>query len=143
MPYIYWLILGIVLIIGEILTMDFSLTCFGIAALVAALLSWLGLNIYWQLTAAAITIFVLLFTLRPFMLKYLNKNGKDFKSNIEALIGKKAEVFNVQNEDKTKALVKIDADQWPVISNKPLVVGDKVKVESIDGATLIVKKEEK
>ena len=49
MPAHYWLILGIALLIGEIFTVDFSLSCFGLAAMIAAAASWAGLNLYWQI----------------------------------------------------------------------------------------------
>jgi len=135
----YWLILGLVLLIGEVFTLDFSLSCFGISCFVAALFSALGLNIYWQLAAASLTILALLFTLRPFALKYLIK-AKDFKDNIAALIGTTA---TVTEADGVKGMVKIDADHWAISADKPLAAGDIVKINKVDGITLLVTKEEK
>lgn len=136
----YWVIIGLLLLIGEIFTLDFSLSCFGIACLVAAVFSALGLGIYWQLLAVAVSIFLLLFTLRPLALKYLNK-AKDFKSNIDALIGKTTVILSVEEENNKRGKTKIDADEWSVESDAPLKTGDSVKINKIDGTTLLVTKE--
>ena len=138
----YWVILGIVLLIGEIFTMDFSLTCFAIACFVAAVLSWIGLGTYWQLAAVAATIFILLFTLRPLVLKYLNKKGEGFKSNMEALIGKELTVSQT-NGQTGKYYAKNDGDLWELFCEEKLSQGDKVKVYKVDGIKLFVKKENK
>ena len=81
MPAHDWFILGLILLIGEVFTTDFSLSCIGIACFVSALCSWLGLNVYWQLAIGAITIYILFFTLRPFMLKYMYRKGEKFKGH--------------------------------------------------------------
>ena len=140
MPAHYWLILGIVLLIGEIFTMDFSLTCFAIASMAAALLSWLGLGIYWQLAAVTVAIFILFFTLRPIVLKYLNQKGRHFKSNMEALIGKKLTVSQT-NTQTGKYYAKNDGDLWELTCEDKLEQGDKVTVFKVDGIKLFVKKE--
>jgi len=138
----YWLILGLLLLIGEVFTLDFSLSCFGIACFAAAGISAAGLNAYWQLITVAIFIFALLFTLRPFALKYLiKKNG--FRDNINALIGKTATVFEIDSANNKKGWVKIDADHWAVEADKQLAAGNSVKINKIDGTTLIVSKEDK
>lgn len=140
MPAHYWLILGLILLIGEVFTTDFSLSCIGIACFVSALCSWLGLNIYWQLGIGAIAIYVLFFTLRPFMLKYMYKKGEKFKSNIEALAGELLTVSEADNKAK-KYFAKKDGDIWEVICDSELVKGDRVKVLKNEGIKLIVKKE--
>ena len=138
----YWLVLGVLLLIGEVFTMDFSLTCFGLACFVAALLSWLGLGLYWQCGVGAVVIFALLFALRPLFLKYLNKGGEHVKTNMDALLGKKGLVFEVKEEDTKKATMKIDGDLWNIHCDAALKKGDKVVVQKVEGVTLLVKKEE-
>lgn len=138
----YWLVLGVLLLIGEVFTMDFSLTCFGLACFVAALLSWLGLGLYWQLGIGAVVIFTLLFTLRPIFLKYLHKGEHHVKTNVDALAGKKAKVFEVSAEDNKKGTVKIDGDLWNIHCNTSLKKGDDIVVEKVEGVTLSVKREE-
>jgi membrane protein implicated in regulation of membrane protease activity len=86
-------------------------------------------------------IFVLLFTLRPLALKYLN-SAKDFKANVDALIGAEATVAEVDPANPQKGMVKIDADHWTINSATPLKTGESVKIEKIDGTTLIVSRQE-
>lgn len=138
MSYTIWLILGFVCIIGEIFTMDFTLTCIGISAFVAGLFSYLGIATTWQLVAMGITMLILYFTLRPFALKYLYKNKKPVPSGIDALIGKTFQVIETKDD---KAYIKSDADTWEVKADEPLKKGDNVEVKSVQGITLnVVKK---
>lgn len=142
MPAHYWVILGLILMIGEVFTTDFSLSCIGIACLVSALCSWIGLNIYWQIAIGAVTIFVLFFTLRPFMLKYMYRKGEKFKSNMDALGGEELIIADADLKAK-KFYVRKDGDIWEVVCDSELAKGDKVKVLRSEGIKLIVKKESK
>jgi len=138
----YWFILGVILLIGEIFTNDFSLACFGIACFISGISSSLGLNVYWQLGIGATAIFVLLFAIRPIFLKYLNKGAEHVKTNVDAIIGRKAKIFEVKPEDAKKGTVKIDGDLWNVHCDEPLKQGDAVVVMKLEGVTLTVKKGE-
>lgn len=142
MPAHYWLIAGIVLMIGEVFTLDFSLSCIGLAAMLAAAASWFGLNLYWQLGIFAAALFALFFTLRPFAIKFMYKKGKDFKSNIDALAGEELTISEV-NTEENKYYAKKDGDIWEVVCEDKLELNDKVKVLKMDGIKLIVKKESK
>ena len=137
MAYTTWLIFGFICLIGEIFTVDFSLSCIGLSAFVAGLFSYLGLSTTWQLVAMGVSILILFATLRPFALKYLYKNKQPVASGVDALIGK---TFKVTEVKEDKAYIKSDGDIWEVKANEPLKVGDSVEVKKIDGITLIVVK---
>ena len=88
--WIFWTVLGAVLIIAEIFTTGFVLLWFGIGALAAAFAAFIGVNsitaqflifaiISIALTAASRTIFVNYFS--------REKAGGDLKSGVEALPG--------------------------------------------------------
>jgi len=140
MSYVTWAVLGILLLIGEIFTMDFSLSCVGLGLLVAALMAYLGFGIHVQLIALCVVWLILFFTLRPFILKHLARK-QEYKSNMEALVGTKHD-FYALSEDKKHAKIKIDGDVWEAESATPLVEKKQVKVVKVEGATLIVKQEE-
>ncbi len=140
MPYSIWLIIGILLLIGEIFTLDFSLSCIGLAFITAGLISWLGLNIYWQLLTVCVVLLTLFFTLRPFILKHITRK-KEYKSNMDALVGTKHDFYALK-EDKKHALINIDGDVWEAQSAAPLKEGKTVEVVKVEGATLLVKQEE-
>ena len=137
MAYTTWLIFGFICLIGEIFTVDFSLSCIGLSAFVAGLFSYLGLSTTWQLVAMGVSILILFATLRPFALKYLYKNKQPVASGVDALIGK---TFKVTEVKEDKAYIKSDGDIWEVKANEPLKEGDSVEVKKIDGITLIVVK---
>lgn len=139
----YWLILGILLLIGETFTLDFSLSAFGIACLATAGVAYGGFNIYWQLGVLSTLIFIIFFGIRPFILRTLNKNAKAFKSNIDALPGMLITVQEVNPSDDKKGLAKIDADSWTLYAAHPLNKDEKVRVLRVEGTTLIVEKESK
>ena len=141
MSYAIWVVVGIAFLIGEIFTLDFSLSCIGFACLTAGLVSWLGLSIYWQLTTVSVVLIVLFFTLRPFVLKHLTRKN-EYKSNIDALVGTQHNFYALK-EDKKHALIKIDGDVWEAESAAPLIDGKTVKVIKVEGSTLIIKQEEK
>ena len=141
MSYVIWLVIGILLLIGEIFTLDFSLSCIGLAFMSAGLVSWLGLSVYWQLVTVCVVLVILFFTLRPFVLKHLARK-QEYKSNMDALIGTKHD-FYALSEDKKHAKIKIDGDVWEAQSATPLIKEKQVKVVKIEGATLIVEQEEK
>ena len=137
MAYTTWLILGFLCLIGEIFTVDFSLSCIGLSAFVAGLFSYLGLSMTWQLAAMGISMLLLFGTLRPFALKYLYKNKQPVPSGVDALIGKTFKIINVKGD---KAYVKSDGDIWEVKASDALKEGDSVEVKKVDGITLIVNK---
>lgn len=137
MTYTIWLILGIICLIGEIFTTDFTLSCVGLSAFVAALCSYIGANNYIQFAAMGISMFILFFTLRPFALKYLYKNKQPVSSAVDSLIGKTFKITEVKGD---KAYIKSDADIWEVKANEPLKKGDSVEVKAVKGITLIVDK---
>jgi len=140
MSYAIWLVIGVLLLICEIFTLDFSLSCIGLAFMSAGLVSWLGLSIYWQLITVSVILVILFFTLRPFILKHLTRK-QEYKSNAEALAGTKHNFYALK-EDKKHALIKIDGDVWEAESATALVDGKPVKVVKVEGTTLIVKQEE-
>jgi len=140
MSYVTWVVIGILLIIGEIFTMDFSLSCVGLGFLVAALMSYLGFGIHVQLIALCVVWLTLFFTLRPFILKHLARK-QEYKSNIDALVGTKHD-FYALSEDKKHAKIKIDGDVWEAESAAPLIEKKQVKVVKVEGTTLIIKQED-
>lgn len=138
MAYTTWLIFGFICLIGEIFTVDFSLSCIGLSAFVAGLFSYLGLSTTWQLVAMGLSILILFATLRPFALKYLYKNKQPVASGIDALIGKTFKIIEIKGD---KAYIKSDADIWEVKAKEPLKTDDLVEVKSVEGITLnVIKK---
>jgi len=60
-------------------------------------------------------------------------------TGVQHLLGATAEVERVTNQ---QPLVRLDGELWQVQTAEPLVAGDQVLVEAIDGITLVVRKRE-
>ena len=88
--YLIWLIIAFALVIFEICSATFGAICFAIGAGFSALVAGLGLDLTWQIIVFAVVSLLTFIFLRPFMLKFLDRNAKDVKTNADALLGRKA-----------------------------------------------------
>jgi membrane protein implicated in regulation of membrane protease activity len=143
MPIMFWIWLGItiVAVIVELGTQDLSSIWFAGGGIVAMLMSispkvpwWASLIVFLGLSLA------LLLSLRKITKKYLNKNSEG-NTNLELLVGKEVHVTQPGNYDSL-ATVKVNGLNWGAKTEKgeELVVGDLVKVLSVQGNKLIVEK---
>ncbi len=138
MAYYMYLIFAVGCFIGELFTMDFSLTCFGIGLLGAAFGAWLGLGIGSQ-SVLFVCISILSFiSVRPLAKKWLYMHTKHVKTNVDALIGRTVTVLAAPDEQDHIGRVQTDGDNWRAYFNTPAQVGDKVRVEKMNGNTLFV-----
>src|SRR5881398_2398359 len=144
--WIFWTVLGAILIIAEIFTTGFVLLWFGIGALAAALAAFIGVSsitaqflifaiVSIGLTAASRTIFVNYFS--------REKAGGDLKSGVEALPGKIGTVVSSSHGAMHEGAVKVFGSTWtayPAEGEEPLEAGDRVEVERIQGASIYVRR---
>lgn len=144
--WIFWAILGAILIIAEIFTTGFVLLWFGIGALAAALAGLVGIDsiplqflifatVSIGLTAASRTIFVNYFS--------REKSGGDLKSGADSLPGKIGTVVSSSRGALNEGAVKVFGSTWtayPVEGEEPLEAGDRVEVERIQGASIYVRR---
>src|SRR6266513_5972129 len=144
--WIFWTLLGAILIVAEIFTTGFVLLWFGIGALAAALAGLLGVNsiiaqflifaiVSIGLTAASRTIFVNYFS--------REKSGGDLKSGVAALPGKVGTVVSSSRGAMHEGAVKVFGSTWtayPADGEEPLEAGDRVVVERIQGASIYVRR---
>ena len=144
--WIFWTILGAILIIAEIFTTGFVLLWFGIGALAAAFAALIGVNsisaqflifaiVSTALTAASRTIFVNYFS--------REKSGQSLKSGVDALPGKIGTVVSSSRGALQEGAVKVFGSTWtayPAPGEPPLEAGERVCVDSIEGASIYVKR---
>lgn len=144
--WIFWAVLGAILVIAEIFTTGFVLLWFGIGALAAGLAGLLGVHsiivqflifavVSIGLTAASRTIFVNYFS--------REKTGGDLKSGVEALPGKIGTVVSSSRGALHEGAVKVYGSTWtayPEEGEEPLEAGDRVEVIRIQGASIYVKR---
>ena len=137
-PALLWLIAGVLLIVGEVLSGDFVLVMLGAAALGAAGASALGVPLGLDAVVFAALSFGLLFLARP-ALKRKMRSTMELKTNTEALIGRHARVESTV--DAHGGRVSIDGDVWSAKAfdeTQVMEAGSTVTVMDISGATAVV-----
>lgn len=144
--WILWSILGAILIVAEIFTTGFVLLWFGIGALAAALASFIGIDsiviqflifasISIALTAASRTIFINYFS--------REKTGESLRSGVDSLPGKIGTVVSSSKGALQEGAVKVFGSTWtayPAPGELPLEAGERVCVESVEGASIYVRR---
>lgn len=138
MVYYIYLILAVLCFIGEVFTMDFSLTCFGLGLLGASLTSWLGFGLGWQVIVFVAVSLALFIAIRPVALKHLYHNSKHVKTNVDALIGRTVTVLTPPDERDRIGRVQTDGDNWRAHFSAPAAQGADARVEKVEGNTLYV-----
>ncbi len=143
--YWHWIVLGIALVLTEIFIGSFFVFWFGVAAVVVGIVMLV-------FPAMPITAQILLWSLLSALLavawfKYLKPLSPDRTTaglSREALLGEIGQVLRAPNGDKRGKLrfsVPImGSDEWLIISQDALIVGDRVSVMDVSGNSLIVKK---
>ncbi len=135
--YTVYLILAVFCFIGELFTMDFSLTCFGLGLLAAAFGAWINLGANSQVTLFVCVSILAFISVRPFAKKLLYKHTKHVKTNVDALIGRTVTVLTAPGEDHI-GRVQTDGDNWRAHFAAAAEPGQKVLVEKMEGNTLFV-----
>jgi membrane protein implicated in regulation of membrane protease activity len=133
-----WVVIAGALFVGELLTLDLTLVMFALAALVAAGVALLGVDVVWQIAAFALTAGGFTLGLRPVARRHLQRTPP-LVTGTDALIGESATV--VEQVDGQGGRVKIKGEIWSARSypgTTVLDVGSAARVLRIDGATAIV-----
>src|SRR6266576_845700 len=128
--WIFWAILGAVLVVAEVFTSGFVLLWFGIGALAAGLAGFLGVNsIILQFLIFAIVSIALTAASRTIFVNYFSreKSGGDLKSGVESLPGKIGTVVSSSHGAMHEG-------------EEPLEAGDRVEVTRVQGASIYVRR---
>jgi membrane protein implicated in regulation of membrane protease activity len=144
--WIFWAILGAVLITAEIFTTGFVLLWFGIGALAAALAGLAGVNsVPLQFLIFAVVSILLTAASRTIFVNYFSreKTGGDLKTGVEGLPGKIGTVVSSSCGALNEGAVKVFGSTWtayPAEGEEPLEAGDRVEVERVQGASIYVRR---
>ncbi len=134
-----WLITAGVFFVLEIFTVGFLVFWFGIAALLAMLVSFITNNLIIQTTVFVISSALLIFATKPLVKKLSNKDN--IKTNVYSLTGKKAIVIEDIDWATGSGQIKIEGQVWSAKTKEQLNIpkGTEVEVESIEGVKAYVK----
>lgn len=141
----YWLVLGMVLMMIELFVLNFTLIWFGLGAAFVALLLWaiptasISVQVFlWAISSTTLTFL----WYRYFRHKLIDKTSAGIAK--EAIVGTIGLVIKVPVESQHGVARFVPGllgdDEWLFICDQPLLVGDRVRVKTINGNTLIVDK---
>ncbi len=139
MGWLWWLGGALLLGIGEMLTLDLLFLMLAGGALGGAVANLIGLPIGWQVAVAAVTSLLLLFALRPWLLRHLRVRTPLQETNSAALVGRAASV--VATTDAHGGRIKLAGEVWSARAAEAgdsFAPGAPVTVRRIDGATAVV-----
>ena len=139
MIYYAYFILAICCFVGELFTMEFSLTGLGIGALAAGATAWLDLGIWTQVFVFTAVSSVCWIGIRPFALRHFYTHTKHVKTPAEDVIGREAVVETDIDPVGQTGRVKVAGESWKATAQKPLAAGTVCVVEKLDGVTLTVR----
>ena len=145
MAYWLWIAAGAALMIVEVFLGSFFVFWFGLAAVLVGLLALLipGIPV-----AAQLTLWALLSGLLGIAwFKYIKPLSKDrTKAGLsrEALIGQVGHVLRPPSGESRGAIrfpaPILGSDEWQILSQDPLAIGDRAHVTELSGNALIVRK---
>ncbi len=136
-----WIISFILFVVVEVMSVSLLTIWFAAGSLVALLFAFMDFTFTIQLVIFfSVSIILLIFT-RPILKKYVYKNKKDMKTNVDSMIGKTGYITRKITEHEFGEL-KIDGQTWSAVSEnrEEIDEGSTVQVLAIKGVKLIVKK---
>jgi membrane protein implicated in regulation of membrane protease activity len=137
--WIVWLVLILVFGIIEMATLQFIFVMLAIGSLGGLVSGLFGIPWWAQVIVAAVLAILLLFAVRPPLLRRLGRGGDPAKSNVDALLGLTGTVTNDFSGNASHVRLS-NGETWTakLTEDRPLVEGEKVVVTAIDGATAVV-----
>jgi len=135
-----WIVGGLLLVVGEVLTGGFVLLWFAIGAFVAGLCAFVGTSFDVQLLAFGVASLVLFTASRTIFRTMLTRGGPNIPTNVGAMIGKEAQVLEEIGPGRRAGIVKVGGEIWDAVSaGGVLPVGTMVTIEAIQGLKLRVR----
>jgi membrane protein implicated in regulation of membrane protease activity len=132
---IIWAAVVAVAFLVEAFTCDFSAICFGISAIIVLVLTWLDVNLYWQIPIFVVVTILMLAFIRPICKKLVIK--KTIPTNADANIGKVVRLLS--DVIDTHSTVELNGVVWTAVCETAAKKGEQVEITGIEGNKLLVK----
>ncbi|WP_448071839.1 NfeD family protein [Georgenia yuyongxinii] len=139
MAWLWWLGAALVLGVVELVTVDLIFLMFAGGAAAAGVMALIGTSLSVQVLVFAVVSVVLLFGVRPWGKRLLERSTPDTLTNVAAHVGREATVL-IDVTDRA-GRVKLVGEVWTARAARPGVVlpaGTSVRVVRIDGAIAVV-----
>ena len=118
--WLIWVILSAAFIIGEIFTAGFFILWFGVGALAAALVAYLGLNSGWQWGVFVIVSAILLAISRKFADRFAGKQPPGIGADRN--LGKEGIVLEDIDNMKNTGRIRVEEEEWRAKSESNEVI---------------------
>ncbi|GAA4264636.1 hypothetical protein GCM10022256_02480 [Frondihabitans peucedani] len=145
--WVLWVALVLLFVIVEVATVDFTFLMLAIGSVGGLLAGLFGAPFWLQIIVAAVVSILLLFTVRPPLLRALKRGGDPTPSNIEALLGARGVVvvplIDRQGDSGLGQVKLSNGETWTARLLAPtgqdsLDTGATVVVTAIEGSTAVV-----
>ena len=141
--WIFWLVLGVALIIAEVFTLGFVLLWFGVGAIAAAFVGMVGGGFLLQFLTFAIVSIALTAMSRTLFAKYLPHDEASVKMGVDSLPGQIGTVTIASKGALKEGAVKVYGSTWtafPEDGETELTEGEKVEVVNVKGSSIYVRR---
>lgn len=140
--WIGWLVLILLFLVIEMLTLDFTFLMLSIGGVAGLASDLIGAPLWLQVVIAAVVAAVLVFFLRPPLLRRLRRGEDPTPSNVDALIGLSGRVVSTVSSHSGQVKLS-NGDIWTARgeTSVDLEPGTVVRVSRIEGATAYVRTE--
>lgn len=141
--WIFWVLLGVILIVAETFTLGFVLLWFGIGALLAAGGGMLGIGLLGQFLIFASVSIALTAASRTIFANFLSRGDDEtVKIGVDSLPGQIGTVTIASKGALNEGAVKVYGSTWtafPEDGDTELVEGEKVEVVRVQGSSIYVR----
>jgi membrane protein implicated in regulation of membrane protease activity len=137
--WIVWLLVGVALGVGEVLTLSLFLGPFAVGGLAASAAAGLDGGLGVQVLVFAAVTAALLGLVRPIAVRHLRQPSST-RTGAQALVGRTAVVIRALDGPELDGQVRLDGEVWTARSagQDPVPAGETVTVLEIRGATAVV-----
>ena len=139
--WILWIALILIFVIVEMITLEFTFLMLAVGSIGGLATGLIGAPFWVQVPVAAVLAVLLLFLVRPPLLRLLKRGGDPTPTGADALLGLAGSVVIAGPGPGQVKLV--NGETWtlklsPLVATRPLGVGERVVVTAIEGATAVV-----
>ncbi len=137
--WVLWIVLAVILAIGEMVTLGLFLAPFAGGALLAAPVAALGAGVVGSGAVFLVVSVLLFWVLRPIARAH-RRTPPALRTGTAALVGRDAIVLERIANDEAVGVVKIDGEVWTARAYAEEIIepGTRVHVIEIRGATALV-----
>lgn len=137
--WLVWLGLAIVFAVLEVFTLDLLFAMLAVGSLAGMVVELAGGPAWLQIVVAAVVAVLLVFTLRPPLLRALRRGGSKVRHNVDAIEGLHGVIETVAADRPATAKLE-NGETWSAraAADVPLFPGDRITVVRVIGATVEV-----